>query len=130
MRSAMTGLRRLWPFVAQRRRDGVDSEKRLCPGRQFRRPDALQRFDDLSSIPCQRPRQLADEAILLCLGICICGLGICIGGVLDKRCWQVRQIDKRVRQSTDGLRGECGRRSWRGSNWIGGRWIGGRLSGR
>jgi hypothetical protein len=64
----------------------------------------------------------------LCLGIYIGGLGICIGGVLDKRYRQVRQIDKRVRQLTDGLRGECGRRgrrSWRGSNWIGGRLSGG-----
>src|SRR5260370_25533934 len=89
----------------------------LAPGRQFAHPDALQRFDDLSSIPCPWPRQLADDAILMCLGIWI-------GGVLDKRDRQVRQIDKRVRQLTDRLRGErgrCGRRSWRGSYWIGGR---------
>jgi hypothetical protein len=35
---------------------------------------------------------------------------------VDKRDRQVRQIDKRVRQLTDGLRGECGRRGRR--SWM------------
>jgi hypothetical protein len=73
-------------------------------GRQFTYPVALQRFDDISSIPWPRPRQLADEAISICFGIWI-------GGALDKRDRQVRQIDKRVRQLTDRLRGKRGRRA-------------------
>ncbi len=84
-------------------------------------PDALQRLDDLSSIPCPWPCQPADEVILLCFGIWI-------GGVLDKRDRQVRQIGKRVRQLTDRLCGECdrgGRRGRRGGNWIGGRLLSG-----
>jgi hypothetical protein len=47
-------------------------------GRQFTYPVVLQRFDDISSIPWPRPRQLADEAISICFGIWI-------GGALDKR---------------------------------------------
>lgn len=58
------GLQYTGPPWRKDARDGVDGDKRTIGSwTQFRRPDALQRFDDLRSIPCH------DEAILLCLGI-------------------------------------------------------------